>query len=337
VDADVLNFLDDAEGKFARDSGVYLTGSSGGVAFITASGKPLGKKHLHGTTAAGIEEALQAWNKLPESERKPGAVRIGERGPIDSKHATVEPPPGCLILKLYGRYLARAANGELRTTTLVKDFPGIVQPATAHPGYFWYHEANPDFMWLTEAEWKSLIPANPRKGDQYPLPVAIIERMCWWHLLPNALGSRIGHTWGEVGPKGKKGIRARELTLAVEEVSSTNIGLTLEGFVHLGNAHDPDTKAPLSSKDVHSSLGYEARLRGVLNYDTNKQVFTRFDMVALGDLYGDTCKDEWLFRPGRNPVGFAFELVSGTVPMNRLPPRGNMTKTDLEGYFQTGK
>ena len=107
VDADVLNFLDDADGKFARSSGVYLFGSSGGVAFVTASGKQLGKKHLHGTNAAGIEEALQAWNKLPESERRPGAIQLGKRGPINTKRAAVEPPAGGLILKLHGRYLAR--------------------------------------------------------------------------------------------------------------------------------------------------------------------------------------------------------------------------------------
>src|SRR5262245_16973566 len=111
----MLNVLEDAEGKFARASGMFLTGSSGGVSFLTASGKLLGKKHLHGTTAAGIQEALAAWKKLPENERRRGAVEVGDRGPIDSKHATVQPPPGCLILRAYGRYLARGARDALRT------------------------------------------------------------------------------------------------------------------------------------------------------------------------------------------------------------------------------
>jgi hypothetical protein len=62
---------------------------------------------------------------------------------------------------VHGRYLAPEDRGGLRTTTLLKDFPGIKQPATVHPGHFeFYSEANPDYMWLTEAEWKSLIPAN---------------------------------------------------------------------------------------------------------------------------------------------------------------------------------
>ena len=70
-----------------------------------------------------------------------------------------------------------------------------------------------------------------------------------------------------------------------------------------------------------SRAPYEARLRGVLNYDPVKKAFTRFDMIALGDMYGATSVDNWLYRPGRNPVGFAFELVSGAAPATVCPAR----------------
>lgn len=334
----MLNVLEDAEGKFARASGMFLTGSSGGVSFLSASGELLGKKHLHGTNAAGIEEALQAWNKLPESARRPGAVKVGEKGPIDRKHATVQPPPGGLILKLYGRYLTRDPKDGLRTTTLLKDFPGIEQPATRYPGHFEYNsEANPDFMWLTEAEWKSLVPARPVKGDRYPLPDAIIDRMCWYHLLPNAMSGRTGDLWRTVGPSKTKGIRAKEATLTIESISPARIRLTLDGFVHLGNAYDPKAAPWKSQKDYITQVGYEARLRGILDYDPAKQAFTRFDIVALGDMYGDSSAGGWFFRPGRNPVGFAFELASGAAPADRLPPRGNMTQADLDRYLGLGK
>jgi hypothetical protein len=338
VDADMLNVVEDADGKFVKDSGMRLGGSSGGVVFVTASGKLLGKGHLHGTNRAGIDEALAAWDKLPENERRPGAIKLGERGPIDPKRATAEPPAKGLILKVHGRYLAHSAKGELRTTTLLKDFPGIKQPATTFPGYFeFYSEANPDYMWLTETEWKSLIPAAPKKGDQFPLPGALIDRMCWYHLLPNAMASRIGNTWSETGPKGKKGIRDKEATLTVESVSPASIRLRLDGFVRLGNAYDPTATPWKEPKDCIKQVGYEAQLRGFLNYDPAKQAFTRFDVIALGDMYGDAGADNWLFRPGRNPVGFTFELVSGTAPGDRLPPRGYMTKTDLEWYLGTKK
>jgi len=42
----------------------------------------------------------------------------------------------------------------------------------------------------------------------------------------------------------------------------------------------------------------------------------------------------WLVRPGRNPLGFAFELVPGDNPVDRLPPRGYLTKPDLVRYLR---
>src|SRR5262245_60676468 len=117
VDADMLNVVHDADGQFVRKSGMRLSGSSGGVVFVTANGKLLGKGHLHGTTKAGIDEALRDWNKLPEAERKPGAIKLGERGPLDPERGTAEPPAGGMILKVYGRYLAHGSKGTLRTTT----------------------------------------------------------------------------------------------------------------------------------------------------------------------------------------------------------------------------
>src|SRR5262245_47860343 len=112
-----------------------LPGSCNSISYITASGKVLGTDYQ----MASIDRAWKAWLALPESERRPGAIQIGDKGPSDPKHATVQPPAGGLILKIHGRYLAREANGELRHTTLLKDFPGIKDPATRHPRHFDYY------------------------------------------------------------------------------------------------------------------------------------------------------------------------------------------------------
>jgi hypothetical protein len=291
-----------------------------------------------GYQLAELEKAWQAWNKLPESERKPRAIQVGARGPIDAKYAAVEPPEGGLILKIYGRYLARDPKGEVRLTTLLKDFPGIKDPATRYPRHFdYYCEANVDYMWLTEAEWKSLVPANPKRGERRPLPAALIERMCLYHLIPTAMHSRIGDLWQGIAEKQvaekQKGIRAKEVTLTVEEASPDRVRLILDGFVHLGHAYDAKAAAQIPPKS-RECMGYEARLRGVLDYDTRKQAITRFDILVLGDLYGDKDPNRWLVRPGRNPLGFAFELVPGDNAIDRLPPRGYLTKADLARYLK---
>jgi hypothetical protein len=328
VDADALNYLDDSEGKFARGSKMRMPGSCHSISYITASGKVLGT----GYQMAEVKKALQAWGKLPEGERKSGAIKVGEKGPIDHKYAAVQPPPGGIILKISGRYLARERKGGVRLTTL-KDFPGIVDPATRYPGHFEYYcEANTDYMWLTEDEWKSLIPAKPRRGDRQPLPPAILKRVCLYHLLPTGMHSRIGDLWQEIAPK-QKGIRARDVTLTVEETSSDRVRLILDGFVHLGHDYDAEATAKTAPRSSEC-MGYEARLRGVLDYDIRKRVFTRVDILALGDLYGDSDPNRWLVRPGRNPLGFAFELVPGDTPVDRLPPRGYLTKKDLERYLK---
>src|SRR5262249_7999348 len=98
VDADVLNVIQDAEGKFARDSKMRLPGSCNSVSYITASGKILGTDYQ----MSQVEKAWQAWMKLPDNERKPGVIQVGDKGPIDLKHATVQLPAGGLILKVYG-------------------------------------------------------------------------------------------------------------------------------------------------------------------------------------------------------------------------------------------
>jgi len=298
------------------------------MSYVTASGKRL----AIGFQQRAMEDALEAWSALPEAERKPGAIQIPERGLIDSKRITAQPPPGGLILKLHGRYLAREPGGELRLTTLLRDFPGIKDPATRYPRNFGYYcEANADFMWLTDAEWQSLIPARPRKGDAFRLPTAICDRLCQYHLLPGSMHSRTGYLWDHLGLK-NKGVRAREMTLTVEEVSESGLRLALTGFVHLGHPYDAVATARVPPKRL-VNLGYEAQVRGVLDYDSKKQELTRFDMLVLGDLYGDADPNHWLVRPGRNPLGFAFELVKGETPGDRLPPRGYLTREDLERYL----
>src|SRR3546814_12326243 len=52
--------------------------------------------------------------------------------------------------------------------------------------------------------------------------------------------------------------------------------------------------------------GYEAALHGFLEYDRKKGSLTRFDLVALGDVWGRwgdaNGKSMAVERPGRNPV-----------------------------------
>ena len=64
-------------------------------------------------------------------------------------------------------------------------------------------------MWLTEEEWKALVPVNPARGDTLAVAPAIGERMARFHLSPmRALTS-------EDGIVGQKEVKAARLALVV--------------------------------------------------------------------------------------------------------------------------
>jgi hypothetical protein len=312
----------DVVGQFVRASGMQFPGAGGSHWFVTANGKLLGRNP---------KEAMKRWRNLPESERTPGAVRVEERGTFDSKLAPPTPPAGALIVKLHYRALMRKSDGDLRYVTgadLWHDEKGKKTEAAIekiYRGAITTPQAQPDHMWLTQAEWKSLIPAKPRTGEKAPVPAAIADRLCRWHLNPLFV-------YGEANPLSGKEIRAAEMTLTVTEASADAILLRLDGFARLGKEAPP--VATTNSPVCLDQWGYEPRLLGYLEYDLRKQAFTRFDIVALGDHFGRLGICDSAARPGYQPLGIAFELVTTDSPAERIPPGRTMPARD---YFDASK
>jgi hypothetical protein len=179
----------DAAGHFLRDlCGLRFVGAAGGMFCVTASGKRLGEKVPWKLLP---QKALEEWNKLPEEERKPGAVQVAKGGKTDPRRPAQSPPLNGLILKVSIRYLARANDGKLRHANrqdfasrdqLVRwfkiqraDVINYLDRAVLGAGYLF--EANPDFLWLAEAEWKSLLPTDPKVGAKFPVADAITKRI----------------------------------------------------------------------------------------------------------------------------------------------------------------
>lgn len=250
--------------------------------------------------------ALQRWRDLPERERQAGAIQVGNAGKADAKIPT--PPPGALILQVY----------ESRVT---RDVKGEVQRREKHETFNWgVYEPGRDQIWLNEAEWKVLVPANPTKGERSALPAGVagsmIARLTDWS---EANGAR----WEAAH------VRSRDFALTVEDVSSSTVRLRLKGSVRL--AHDAPKEAiryhqalrALHHEDPKAFARYESQVLGYLTYDRDKKVFTRFDVVALGEYVGP------LLNPYRNedhqnfylikpcPLGVTFEIAP---PRLVVPP-----------------
>jgi hypothetical protein len=278
-----------------RDAGDASFSGTHGFACLTPGGKFLGSTPVQG---------LAAWRALPEEERKPGAVTIPASGRIDEKKVQPSPPAGGLILRLFYRHLGRDESGKLGLATQ-EDFPfgrGRVNL-----------DAQPNYLWLTETESESLLPREPVVGRQAQIADSIADRICLKYLHP-VLSFCACSGWS------KDQRRGQDLRLIVEEVSADNVRMRLEGFADLGAPFQP-----AKADDLKGPFGYEPRLSGYLCYNPRTSRISRFEFVALGDTYGYPNTDDAAWKPswraGRQPLGVAFEMISGATASERIPPR----------------
>lgn len=299
---------DDAVGQFFRkvaDQGPRK-GEGGatrqGIYCLTADGKLLAYKNA-GQNADVMREVLQgalaAWKKLPEEQRKPGAVKVEDPGKLDARF-TRQAPAGAVVVKVYTRILEKDGKGEYckgKCETLGGD------------------KAARDHLWLTAEDVQALVPAEPKVGDKLALPAAVAERIARFHLLDN--------TRGEPPMWTKDEVRRSDVTLTVTEVTPERVRLRLEGSALLSTDADAD----------RAKRGYDVRLRGHVGYDRAKKALDRFDVVALGEHWGEGTYTRDA-RPGRTPLGVAFELAAKDDASARVPPQA---ARDLGEYLGTGK
>lgn len=284
---------------------------------VSASGKHLG--HFPTT------KILEAFNQLPESERKPNGGKLADLTP--DQHVVPTPPKNGLVLKVHTRALSRDEKGAYRKVVR-EDFPLWKGDAKSFANTNHYFGPNTDYLWITEQEWRDLIPANSVKGDRLDVGKVITERLALFHLMPRRLTSE-GAGWS------KSQLRSAKLALIVEEVSDTHIRFRAEGYAHLGSDYDRD-KATTPNGPL--PFGYEAPLHGIVEYDRQKKLLSRFDLIALGDVWGRwgdaNGKSQAVERPGKNPVVVVFELAKGDTPTDRIPPGGNGDYVgERAGYF----
>lgn len=255
------------------------------TSIYSANGKLLADE---GRPDGVMAAALKVFPTLPIDERKPKKIT-----PLEDFADPPAPPTNALILKEYSRALLRDEKGKLLRPAKVMMSDG---------GYGWNAEPQLDFVWFTEAEWKSLLSPDAAKGKAYPVPAAIVQKIGTFHLLDKSLGTP-DFFWDKV-----KG----EMTLTVEEATAAGQKLALDGQILLGEKE------------------YPVRFRGKLTYDAKKQAFTKFDVVALGRDDGDQRTPE--VRKSRNkswyqlPKGcvpllaVSYERVEGTATLDRVPP-----------------
>jgi hypothetical protein len=285
---------DDREGAYYRAVTRQgpLKGAGGttrqGVYCFTASGKLL--TYQNGGDAKVMLEvlrlALVRWKALPAAQRRPGAFKVPARGKVDPNY-TRTPPPGGLVLNVFTRILDEDGKG------------GYVK-GTCDAGFG--DQAARDHLWLTKAEWEGLVKADAKKGQAFPMPAPLAERLLRFHMLDNTRGEPI--YWG------KDEVRKQALTWTVEEADARVVRLKLTGSALLATAADP----------ARANRGFDLHVLGHLHYDRARQAITRFDVVAVGEHWGNGPFTRPP-RPGRKPLGLAFELSPGRSAGDLVPPQ----------------
>ncbi len=283
----------DAEGEFFRkvaDQGPRKGQGGGtrqGIYAFTADGKLLlYRNHQHpDVMRAFLQTALQSWNNLPAAQRAKGAVTVPALSKVDARYAPVL-PKDALILNVYARILDKAddffCHGSCK-------FPGGQRAAHDH-------------LWIRADEWQALLPKEAKKGDEIAVPVKLMHRMARFHLIDN--------TRGEPPMWERREVRKADLKLVVAAISANEVRLQLTGAILL--ATDPDPKA--------AQRGYDVSLHGELRYEPATRRLTKFNIVALGDHWGDGTFTGGA-RPGRTPFGVAFELADPSRAADRVPPQ----------------
>ncbi len=311
------------EGEFLRGANIHKqwVTSSGYMSCISASGKILGRRPS--------SEVLDAFNKLPESERKPGSIKVQDLKPEDAVIPAT--PRGGLVLRVHARFLHREEDGELRHAETT-DFPLMREMPRVLRSWQLFLQPNTEYMWLTREEWTAMVPADPRRGASLKVDERLAQRMARFHLTPQRA------TTSEGGIKSIRSVKQARLRLVVTEVTPHQIRMELDGFVHWGSDYDA---AKAITPNGPLAQGYETPLYGRLEYDRAKKAFTRFDIVATGDVWGRwgdaNGKSMYVERPGRNPFGFALEIATGNSPTDRIPPGGNGRYITGSDYFGDSK
>ncbi len=287
--------------ELIRKSFVPLAYWGAPLAVATASGKIIGP---HGPHELDPARSLDEFNRLPEAERKPAEpapLRGGFRAPT---------PPGLLIARVWTRALTPAPGGCKRDEYHSRRYAG----------------PQLDYLWLTEAEWRSLVPASPVKGGFALLPAPIAHRIVAHYFFDSSHATYQDGNLKSWKPEQVKG----ELRLEVDKVTDDGVFMRLVGSVQL--------QGDQGRRGKFDILGY-------WNYHRKKDRFDRFDIVALGEYQHPSVvvsheKEMERMLRENHPVGLHFEVVAPGSPGYGIAPRrlwlyagGPWEDEDVLAYF----
>lgn len=234
-----------------------------------------------------LRRALTKWNSMPESERF-----LAEQLPPDTGKGRPESyfPADGLVLR-----------------ETVRDLPRE-QTASDWRSKAW----NKDFAWFKKEEARSFVPSVLKAGESQSVPRAVLIRLARFNMIDTVRGQSFNYP--------ENAIQKIELTSTVQRVNGSKVDVGFEGLAKAeqqGNwpvAGYRDMNKPTSQK-----RGYDLEISGVGTWDTVKEKFVKFELVAAGTRFGATQYNGRHDDPGPAPIGFLYQLASD-APHDKVPP-----------------
>ncbi len=250
-----------------------------GIAAFAPSGTILAEFAPVSTFATTLQTALKTWSLLPASERRGGL------------------PPN-LVDRPY------RAGSYLRV--IARDLNDQYAPL---PKSLW----NIDCMVLSNAEIRSLVPADSFVGATSDAPDALMARLAQRQFVDFVRGLPLSFAPSEVQRSWLKS------KIVLNENGVTRVALS-GGIVSsaTGNwALSPDPGAEPAAQ----TRGIDLTITGRLEYNATTKQVSRFDLVAVGKRWGGTPQNGRLGDLGPKPIAFVATLSKNTGLPTALDPR----------------
>lgn len=171
---------------------------------------------------------------------------------------------------------------------------------------------NQDFAWFKKDEARRFLPAKLTPGAQADLPDELITRLATCHFVDDVRGQTTSFP--------PKAVESARLNVEVADVQGAAVTLKLSGATRTVQR---GRWAIRGFEDMHKpgkhERGMELKLLGRATWDTAKERFTAFELVAQGTRWGATQYNGRGDDEDPAPIGFVLTL-GGDRPADRVAP-----------------
>lgn len=154
---------------------------------------------------------------------------------------------------------------------------------------------NFDFAWFNEDEVKTLLPKKFEKKHSWELPSNLVKRLARLHFVDNVRGQT------PVYPADS--VETAEITAVITKLRKGVVTFELTGNV----------------KMAHDGRAMELKLLGECEWNTKKDKFDKFEIVAVGERTGRSQYNARQDDTGTAPIGFCLQ-IAGDKATDKVAP-----------------